>query len=91
MGIPLPESGTLMHRPLRRSRHRRVVAGVCAGVAQWLGWDPGVLRVLLVIAAIFTPSVWVILVYAVLWIGIPEEHPRGLNRLRDIWDELEGY
>ncbi|MBI4271107.1 MAG: PspC domain-containing protein [Candidatus Rokubacteria bacterium] len=26
--------------PLQRSRTNRKIAGVCGGIAEWLGWDP---------------------------------------------------
>ncbi|HET9766658.1 MAG TPA: PspC domain-containing protein, partial [Thermoanaerobaculia bacterium] len=35
--------------PLYRSRKNRVIAGVCGGVAEWLGWSPTLVRVLWVI------------------------------------------
>ena len=30
---------------LRKSRNR-IIAGVCGGIAEWLGWDPTLVRVL---------------------------------------------
>ena len=41
-----------LRRPLRRSRRHRMVAGVCGGIAEWLGWDPTLVRVLYVVASI---------------------------------------
>ncbi|HSE03301.1 MAG TPA: PspC domain-containing protein, partial [Methylomirabilota bacterium] len=26
--------------PLQRSRKHKMIAGVCGGIAEWLGWDP---------------------------------------------------
>ena len=37
-----------MNKRLRRSRNS-MLAGVCGGLADWLGWDPTVIRVLWVI------------------------------------------
>ncbi len=64
-------------RPLRRSRRYRIVAGLCGGLADWLGWRPTVVRVLfLVVGAL--PFLSGILVYVVLWVLIPqEEAPRS--------------
>ncbi|MFT6826798.1 MAG: phage shock protein C [Roseivirga sp.] len=58
-------------RNLKRSSDR-VVAGVCAGLAKRLGWDVSLVRVLYVLATIFTAFSG-LLVYIVLWIVIPQE------------------
>jgi phage shock protein PspC (stress-responsive transcriptional regulator) len=57
--------------PLRRSRRHRIIAGVCGGLAEWLGWSPTVVRILYVVFAVF-PFVPGLLVYAVLWFAVPE-------------------
>ena len=58
-------------RPLRRSRRHRIVAGVCGGLAEWLGWPPLLVRVLFVLVGAL-PFLSGILVYVVLWLVIPE-------------------
>lgn len=58
--------------PLRRSRRHRIVAGVCGGLADWLGWRPTVVRVLFVLIGAL-PVLPGILAYVVLWLVIPEE------------------
>lgn len=60
-------------RTLRRSRRFRIVAGVCGGLAEWLGWRPLVVRVLFVVVGAL-PFLSGILVYLVLWMLIPEEN-----------------
>jgi phage shock protein PspC (stress-responsive transcriptional regulator) len=57
-------------RPLRRSRRHRIVAGVCGGLAEWLGWSPLLVRVLFVVVGAL-PFLSGILVYVVLWLLIP--------------------
>jgi len=57
--------------PLRRSRNDRVLGGVAGGVAQWLRIDPVIVRVVLVVLAVFGGSGLVL--YAVGWLFIPEE------------------
>jgi len=57
---------------LRRSRRHRIVAGVCGGLAEWLGWRPPLVRVLFVLVGAL-PFLSGILVYVVLWLVIPEE------------------
>ncbi|MCC7256993.1 MAG: PspC domain-containing protein [Gammaproteobacteria bacterium] len=55
---------------LRRSRDR-MIAGVCAGIAEWLGWDPTVVRILYVAISILSAAFPGILAYLVLWIVMP--------------------
>ena len=59
-------------RPLRRSKKHRVIGGVCAGLAQWLGWDITLVRVLYVVISIFSVAFPGILAYIILWIVMPE-------------------
>jgi phage shock protein C len=58
-------------RPLRRSRRHRMIAGVCGGIAEWLGWDPTLVRVLYVVGSIVSAAFPGILVYIILWIIVP--------------------
>jgi phage shock protein PspC (stress-responsive transcriptional regulator) len=58
---------------LRRSRQHRVLAGVCGGIADWLGWDPTLVRVLFVLVSVCSAAFPGILVYAILWIVMPSE------------------
>jgi phage shock protein C len=58
--------------PLRRSRKNRMIAGVCGGLAEWLGWDPTLVRILYVIVSIFSVAFPGILCYIILWIVMPE-------------------
>jgi phage shock protein C len=57
---------------LRRSRRNRMIAGVCGGIAQWLGWDATLVRVLYVVVSVLSVAFPGILVYIVLWILMPE-------------------
>jgi phage shock protein PspC (stress-responsive transcriptional regulator) len=58
--------------PLRRSRRHRMIAGVCGGLAEWLGWDPTLVRVLYVVGSILSAAFPGLLVYVILWIVMPE-------------------
>jgi len=58
--------------PLQRSRRDRMIAGICGGLAHWLGWDPTLVRVLYVAVSIFSAAFPGILVYIILWIVMPE-------------------
>ncbi|MEE9461976.1 MAG: PspC domain-containing protein [Bacteroidales bacterium] len=57
---------------LTRSNNR-VIAGVCAGLAVWLGWDIALTRLLYLIISIFSAGFPGILAYIILWIVMPEE------------------
>jgi len=67
-----PSGPRPQRRPLRRSRQHRIVAGVCGGLAEWLGWRPLLVRVLFVLVGVL-PFLSGILIYVVLWLLIPEE------------------
>jgi phage shock protein PspC (stress-responsive transcriptional regulator) len=62
-----------LSKPLRRSRSDRYVAGVCGGLARWLGWDPTLVRVIYVLASMVSAAFPGILAYIVLWVVMPEE------------------
>lgn len=62
--------------PFRRSRNR-VIAGVCAGISEWLGWDPRAGRVLYVLVSIMSVGVPGLVVYMVLWTIMPKPAPAG--------------
>jgi len=68
---PTPPQQPRLRAPLRRSRHDKVLAGVAAGFGRWIGVDPVVVRVVLVVLAIFGGSG--ILLYGIGWLFIPLE------------------
>ena len=57
---------------LARSRHHRMLAGVCGGIADWLGWDPTLVRVIYIVASIMSAAFPGALVYVILWVVMPE-------------------
>ena len=61
--------------PLQRSRENRKIAGVCGGIAEWLGWDPTVVRVLYIIVSICSVAFPGILAYIILWLVMPKAPP----------------
>ena len=61
-------------RPFARSRHDRMLAGICGGIAQRFGWNPTVVRVLFVIISLASAAFPGILVYLILWLLMPEEN-----------------
>lgn len=57
---------------LMRSRKNKMIAGVCGGIAEWIGWDPTWVRLLYVLVSILSAAFPGILVYVILWIVMPE-------------------
>ena len=57
-------------RRLTRSNNR-MIAGVCAGIADYFGWDITLVRIVYVIATFFTAFSGGI-VYLILWMVMPE-------------------
>jgi phage shock protein C len=64
---------TSASRPLRRSRSNRMIGGVVAGLANYMGMDVSIARILFVLISIFSAACPGILVYILCWILIPEE------------------
>ena len=56
---------------LQRSRKHRVIAGVCGGIAEWLGGAARV-RLLYVLVSVLSAAFPGILVYVVLWVVLPK-------------------
>ena len=61
---------------LYRSRNDRMIAGVCGGLADYLGMDPTVVRLLFVLLFFFGVGSTA-LVYIVMMVVVPEEPITG--------------
>ncbi|GAB3791464.1 PspC domain-containing protein [Dyella agri] len=59
-----------MEKRLCRSRQNRMLAGVCGGIAEYLGWDPTLVRVAWIILTLLGGSG--ILIYLIFWLVMPE-------------------
>jgi phage shock protein PspC (stress-responsive transcriptional regulator) len=60
-----------MYGQLLRPRFDRKVAGVCAAFARAYGWDTTVVRIAVLLLAVFTGFGFI--AYLVCWIAIPED------------------
>jgi len=58
------------HRALTRSRNK-LIAGVCAGIAEYFGWNVTLFRVVYVIVSIASVAFPGIIVYIILWALMP--------------------
>lgn len=57
---------------LRRSSHNRMIAGVCGGLAEWLDWDPTIVRLVYVLVSILSVGFPGLLIYLLLWVLMPK-------------------
>ncbi len=48
-----------------------MIAGVCGGLAEWLGWSPTWVRILYVLISILSVAFPGMIVYIILWIVMP--------------------
>ena len=58
---------------LTRSSSDRMVAGVCGGLARWLGWDSTAVRILYVLISIFSAAFPGTIVYIILALVMPTD------------------
>lgn len=62
-----------MGNALARSSQHKMIGGVCGGIADWLGWDPTLVRVGYVLLSFFSAAFPGIIVYLVLWAVMPKQ------------------
>jgi len=62
-----------MATKLKRSKSNAVLGGVCAGLANYLGWDASRVRLLYVLISILSVAFPGALVYLILWVAMPAE------------------
>ena len=55
---------------LKRSNDK-MIAGVCAGLAEYIGWPADRLRIFYVLLSVLSAAFPGILVYVILWITMP--------------------
>jgi phage shock protein C len=60
-------------KKLMRSRSDRKIAGVCAGLAQYLGWDIALVRILTVFITLLAGVFPGVIAYILAWIIVSEE------------------
>ncbi|HOF98838.1 MAG: Phage shock protein C [Bacteroidetes bacterium ADurb.BinA395] len=59
-----------MSKKLTRSSNQ-MIAGVCAGIAEYFGWNVTLVRVIYVLLSIFSAGFPGTMVYIILWIVMP--------------------
>lgn len=61
------------YKQLYRSREERMIGGVCAGVGEYFGIDPTLIRLGFVLGALLTGVGPMVLTYIIMLIVVPEE------------------
>ena len=62
-----------MSKPLMRMRQGALIAGVCGGIAKWLGLDPTIVRVIYAALTLLSAAFPGVIIYILLWILMPRE------------------
>jgi len=56
---------------LQLSNRYKIIAGVCGGIAEWVGWDPTFVRLLYILVSVLSVAFPGIIVYIILWAIMP--------------------
>lgn len=68
----------MAEKKLYRSHRNRMIAGVAGGLAEYLGVDPTVIRLVFILLSFAGGSgIWI---YLILWVVIPEAPDGSINR-----------
>lgn len=60
-----------MPAKLKKSRMNKMIAGVCGGIGEYLGWDPTIIRIIFAILAFFSFGA-IVLFYFILALIMPD-------------------
>ena len=64
---------TMTREKLTRSNDK-IIAGVCAGLADYFGLDPAIVRIGYLLLSILSAGFPGVLVYIILWIVMPTQY-----------------
>jgi phage shock protein C len=62
----------IMEKKLKRSRNQ-IIAGVCAGFADYIGWDVTLVRAIYALLSILSVGFPGVVLYIILWLIMPLE------------------
>lgn len=66
-----------MAKKLYRSKTKKMIAGVCGGLADYLDMDANLMRLLFVAIALLTALLPMVIFYIIAWIIVPVEEESG--------------
>src|SRR6266849_3435682 len=70
----MENNSTISSRRLYKSRHNRIIDGVCGGVAEYFGVDPTVVRILWVLVSLLGGSGLVLYIVAMIVMPANPDH-----------------
>jgi phage shock protein C len=82
--------GSALTRTWYRSRRGKMIAGVCAGLAEQFGISVTGLRLAAVLLTLLGAG-WGIIVYIVLWVIMPYREPETSNRVISNQSSVGGH
>lgn len=85
----MTQSTAPAYKKLRRPTDDRMIAGVCSGVARYIGVDPVLVRVGFAVLALLTWGT-ALLAYPILWIIMPDEAAPAAPAWREPTDPTWG-
>ena len=65
-----------MTKKLYRSKAKKMLAGVCGGLAEYFDIDTSVVRLIFVGISLITAVIPMLIFYIIAWIIIPVEEPK---------------
>lgn len=79
-----------MSKSLVRSTTDKYLAGVCGGIASYFNIDPTIVRIVMVLAAVFLQPIG-LFIYPALWLLLPaaDGGPSGMHQVRKLFDSSE--
>jgi phage shock protein C len=77
-------------KQLRRIPNQSVIGGVAAGVADYLGMDKAIVRLVFVLLLIFGKGFPIILIYIILWAALPKAEPDYVMNTSGEWSNPAG-
>ena len=77
------------YSPIYRSKHNKIIGGVCGGLGEYFNIDPNIIRLIFVLLTVFGGSG--VIIYLVLWIILPSESQitSGKDNLKDNLNDVK--
>ena len=80
----LLEPGSALTRTWFRSREGKMIAGVCAGLAEQFAISVTILRLAFVLGTLVSGFMLGLVIYLVLWVVMPYRPPRDVPAVRSV-------
>lgn len=67
--------------------NNKIIAGVCAGIADYLGWDRTIFRIAFLLLSIISAAFPGTIVYIILWILMPSQKNHHISESAEQYKE----